>query len=723
METFRLLFSGSVWLYLLCVGIAAGAAAFTYARTQPEIARPWKLFLATLRTIALALLLITLFEPVLRFIRSDVRAPRIAILIDNSLSAGMRDLGGDRSSKTRAAASTLVGDAGADADVYRFDAQAQLMAGFRADSLRFNGQRTDIAAALRAVANASVDRTYGAVVLVSDGNATTGENPIYGAERLGVPVYTVGIGDTSQPKDVIAQTLLANAVCYVGQAVPVSVEIRSTGFQGKTATVVLSAGSTEIGKQDITLSATTTTSVCTFTYTPTQEGMQKLTARVLGVDGEFSANNNAVTDFITVLKNKRRVVIVAGAPSADVSFVQGVLQRDRDISISTFVQKRGAEFYEGVPTAAAFTEAEACVLIGFPIASTPSPVVDMIANAARQGMSILFIPSQSTEYSKLGALADVLPFTVAATRTNELMVTTDVERSATADPILKLLGDDDDAKRWNDLPPVFRTETFVRPAPQSTVLASSRVNSIPMQEPLIIKRETDRMKSIAVLAYGLYRWKLLGVGPSQARGAATLDVFSQFVTNSMHWLSVKDDKKRVRIKPSRQIYASGETIEFTASVSDATYAPVDDADVTVLIRGRGLERRLLLTPRANGRYAATLGALPSGDYTYSGSARAKNVDLGTDSGVFAVGDLSIEYTSTTMDAGLLRAIADRSGGKFTPANSTEGLIAAIRANPRFKPTTVTTERESALWNTPWLLAAAIAVFACEWFLRKRRGLV
>ncbi len=723
METISILFSGSAWIYLLLVVVAGAAATFTYARTQPEISRPWKIVLATLRTLALALLLITLFEPVLRYIRSEQRAPRLAVLVDVSRSAGMKDLGGDRAASMRAAASTLFRDAGSDADVILFDARSRTLEDPSVDSLQFNGQRTDISAALRSVSNAAMERSYGAVVLVSDGTITAGDNPIYGAERSGLPVYTVGVGDTTQPKDVVAMSLNANAVCYIGQAVPISVELRSSGFAAATSTVVLMRGNTEIGRQDVAIRSGSDRTSLTFSYTPTQAGMQKITAKVLDLPGEFSTRNNSVVDYITVLEKKRRVVLIAGAPSADVTFVRAALQRNKDLEIVSFVQKQGAEFYEGVPTAAAFMNAEACVLIGFPIASSPASVVDVVATAAQRGCSLMFIPSQATDYGKLGALADVLPFTVAATRSNEMMVSSDVQRSATSDPILKIVGDDDDAKRWNDLPPVYRTETFVRAAPQSTILATSRVNNVPMQEPLIMKRETDRVKSLAVLAYGLYRWKLLGVGPGQARGTAVTDVFSQFIDNSMQWLSVREDAKHVRIKPGRLLYASGELVEFTASVTDASYAPVDGADVSVTIKGNGIEKRIEMAPQANGRYASVVGVLPAGDYTYTGKATAKGQDLGSDNGSFSVSDLSIEYASTTMDIELLRQLAARTGGTFTRADSVEGLISAIRANPRFKATTVTSERETALWSLPWLLAASIAMFATEWFLRKRRGLV
>ena len=42
-----------------------------------------------------------------------------------------------------------------------------------------------------------------AVVLITDGNSTTGMNPLYEAQELAVPVFTVGVGDTTDQKDLL----------------------------------------------------------------------------------------------------------------------------------------------------------------------------------------------------------------------------------------------------------------------------------------------------------------------------------------------------------------------------------------------------------------------------------------------------------------------------------------------------------------------------------------
>jgi hypothetical protein len=47
----------------------------------------------------------------------------------------------------------------------------------------------------------------------------------------------------------------------------------------------------------------------------------------------------------------------------------------------------------------------------------------------------------------------------------------------------------------------------------------------------------------------------------------------------------------------------------------------------------------------------------------------------------------------------------------------------IKSGKYFQPTALTLHSEIPLWNYPWILGIAIVIFAIEWFLRKRFGLL
>jgi hypothetical protein len=191
----------------------------------------------------------------------------------------------------------------------------------------------------------------------------------------------------------------------------------------------------------------------------------------------------------------------------------------------------------------------------------------------------------------------------------------------------------------------------------------------------------------------------------------------------MRWLSVSDKNKMFVIKTTKKQYTNNEKIEFIAQVYDASYSPIDNANVSIKVMGGIETRELFLNSMGNGRYTGNIEGLPEGDYAFSGIATKDGIRLGSDNGRFSIGEIAIEYQNLVMNSSLLRNIAERTGGKFYLPPNAGSFLDNLNNNPNFKPRGITLRSEFALWNLPWLLCGAILCFAIEWFLRKRYGMV
>jgi hypothetical protein len=726
MNAYSLGLSGSWWLLLLLAAAGISLGIYTYRYTIPAISKPRKIVQIILRSIAITLLLFALFEPVFTMITGKIELPSISVVLDNSISCSLNDAQFDRKKEyleglERAKLNSI------DDKQLRyllFDSDVRAFASFKPDSIKFDGQMTDISKSMEYVTAHSEENNTQAVVLFTDGAYNSGKNPLNDVDFLGKPVYVVGIGDSTEPKDVSLESIITNEVAYIDNPVPVNVNVKINGYDRGQVKLSLYDNDQFISEQEINVTSSSQASSAIFQYNPKQEGIRKLTVTASSLDGELTLKNNRLSEFINVLKNKRIVAIFAGAPSPDVSFLTNALSKQKGIEIKKYIQKKESEFFDNAPTVSDLKEAEVIIFVGFPISSSPSAIVELIRKEVEQGKPLMFIASLNTDYNKLKVFEDYLPFITLSSKPQEFLALPDIKPDALSSPLLRVYGNEKDLKLWNDLPPIFRTETFVKAKPEAQTVSGLKVNNVPLKEPLIMTYSFQKIKSIAVLGYGLWRWKLLGYAPEVAEERTdAIDLYDIFVSNSYRWLSVSQENKNVRIKTSKKYYITSESVEFLGQIYDNSFNPIDNANVSVKVSGGSTERDLVLTSLGNGRYFGKIDGLTDGDYFFKGEATVSGNKLGSDNGRFSVGELSLEYLNLRMNSQLLRAIAERSGGKFYVPSQVGSLIEDIKSKSSFKDKALTVRSDFALWNLPWLLGISLTCFAAEWFMRKRYGMV
>ena len=233
MPDLKLLLSTSS-LFLCLAAIAAVALSiFAYRHTVPPIPTTKRYFLVVLRSLSLFLLLLLLLEPILRLVRRESKPPTVALLIDDSKSMSLTDRTGNRADATRSLLRGSWLDRVSHLGRTKFFRYAEGLSDLDSpDSLRFRGGSTDISAALKKLHERSEEENVQAVVLVTDGNYNLGENPLYEVVRLGMPIFTVGIGDSAEQKDLLITKAVTNEIAYSESRIPMDVTVKSSGFKG-----------------------------------------------------------------------------------------------------------------------------------------------------------------------------------------------------------------------------------------------------------------------------------------------------------------------------------------------------------------------------------------------------------------------------------------------------------------------------------------------------------
>ncbi|MCI0707303.1 MAG: FixH family protein [Ignavibacteriae bacterium] len=718
----------SLSYHSLLLGAAAVAAFvlawFVYRITVPPVSSRLRWLLTVVRWLALFLLILFVGEPLLSLLNRTTLPPTTMVLVDNSRSMTMKDGSGERETvlKNLVSSGNIGGIASAGAIRHAlFATKARVLESFTADSLTLAGKGTDIAAALKEIKTLSATNNIQAVVLVTDGNVTVGSSPLYEAEELSLPVFTIGIGDTSEQRDVLVRKVLTNSITYVGNNVPVQVTLKSSGFNGERVEVTLNGAEGELDRKIVTLQNGTREYSVPLSMTPRQEGTQKFTVDVSRLKDELTYENNRHSFFTKVLKSKMRVALIAGAPSPDVAFVRRALESDPNIEVRTFIEREGGQLYEGALTSAILREAECLVLIGFPEAQSPASAVAAIAEAAGNGTPVFFLVSRRLDLAKLRALEPSLPFSVQGMSTDESQAFITVPDAQRNNALLKL-STSDGTDQWTQLAPVFKLQANFRAKPEAEVLATTRIQNFATAEPFLLSRNINRRKSLAILGYGIWRWTMLADNTS---GSNTL--LEEFLSNAVRWLTTREDDRRVRVQPVRETFGGTEPVEFAAQVYDENYRPVDNADVTVSMRQSGAsgdaQDEMKLSPVGNGQYEGSLDFLNEGDYRYSATARVNGDVAGEDNGTFSVGGLNIEFLETRMNKELLQQIASRTGGAYYSPGDVASLASDIAALPGFKPRESVQSEDIELWNKSWMLGLVVGLFSLEWFVRKRNGML
>ena len=727
MNAYSLGLTGSTILMLVLILASAGLAVYMYRYTLPPVSRGKKILLASLRSLSLAMLMFLLFEPVFTRTSGKVAKPKIALFVDNSQSMGIKDASVDRRSELRKVLekSGILSKSSLLSGTYLFDNDIFEVIDFNADSVRFNGMMTDLSKPIRRLLPDGEDNIR-AGILISDGVFNTGNNPLYDVGVLNKPLYVVGIGDSTESQDVSVQSLITNEIAYVEDHVPVTVNLKTSGFTSGSIDVKLYEDGKEVETKQVSISEAGQTFSLNYVYNPKREGDRKLTAKASILDGEITSKNNSTSEYIKILKNKRKYVIFSGASQSDVSFIKNILALDKNVEVRTFIQKKGAEFYGEAPNPPALHEAEMFFLIGFPNAYTSDATIAIVKNELAAGKPVFFLSGVGLSAKKLAPLEEYLPFkTVSVSENSDYIASAYFLDAAEGNALLHTTNGETNLQGWNALPPLFCTEHYVKAKPESERLANMKDGTFIINEPMILSRVSGDQKSIAVLAGGLYRWKLMTYAEEVARDEKTpTDYLTTFIQNSIRWLVAGRTNKTVTVKTTKRNFISGEAIGFTAQVYDASYNPVDNAEVTVEFSTSGQSKRsVILTSIGNGCYYADVEGVSEGDYFFNANVTVDGRNLGKDNGRFSVGEILPEFINLTMNVALLRQMAEESGGKFYTSKNCSSIMRDIQKDKNFRDRSVTVREELELWHNLVLLIVVILLLATEWVIRKREGMI
>ena len=698
------------YIYLILGIIILSLYSFyVYKYTLPPISNFKRYLLLFLRSIALIFLIFVFFEPVLSLKKKEILTPVNLFFFDNSRSIKIEDNTNRIATMKNVIKEISNSKLNGKTSYYSFGSKINLISKDSLAKLDFSEPSTDFSLIINSLKNNNAN--ISSVTLISDGVITQGSTPIYKAQKLGFPVYTVGVGDSTRKNDVEIINVLHNDYIYSETPTSILTTILNKGFGNKPIVVSLFEGDQLLEQKNIILDKSGVNSV-SFIYTPNQSGEKKLRIKATPLEGEATTSNNQKVFYINVLSNKINVLIISGSPSSDLTFINNTLSNDNNLKVSTLTQITPGNFLEQNANTK-LDSANVIYLIGYPTSQINEDFYTRLVNKLNiQNTPLFFILTGDVSIQKLDKLKSLLPFNLQRVESNYLSVQPNINMSELNNPIIN----SNTLSEWNNLPPVDQPLAVLNVNPESKIISTIKVGNAPRNNPLILSKNFGSKRAIAVLAKDIWKWKLQTANKN-------LSLFDNFIINSTRWLNAPEDLKRVRISSSKKIYSTGEPVEFSAQVYDESFNPVNDAEVKLNILNKGEKTELLLNSISNGLYEGELQPNQNGDFSFAGSAILDGNTLGSDKGRFNVGDVDIEFTNTRMDYNFLNLLSTQTNGKYFATSQISNLLNIIN-QLNLKSTKEKLESsEIRLWSDEWLLIIIILLFAAEWFFRKRSGML
>jgi uncharacterized membrane protein len=718
----------------LTVGLALLVlSAYWSWRASAPLPSPRRRAVAALRLVFTVGLGITLCGPSLRHETVSRQPGRALILVDRSESMASPD--------RQKQLESLLSDSALDALEKRFEVVLGTFDGTHRPADRGalvappRGTSTDLGAALSWLFTHTTGSPLAGMVLVSDGmDRHRGHLDAAATDRLkelGVPIFVLAPGRPAG-RDVALEPAEEVRLAFVRNTTVLPVRVSARGFAGETLNLHLKAPGMKATVTPVAVTGDRFSEVVKVAFKPPRVGRTVVTLEIDPQPGEAVTLNNRIALPVDVVRDRLRVLQVAGAATWDVRFLRRLLKEDPGIDLVSFFILRTQEDDGSVPET--------------DLALIPFPERELFAEQLHTFDVVLFQDFNYSPYSVAQYLHHVRDFVLehgggfamiggersfheGAYASTPLAQIIPVDLPAQiADPspfeprvvtgehpILALDPAVDAQTVIGRLPLLVGANRLGRAKPGATVLLRHPDHSDDAPFPVVVAAPMGRGRSLAIAADSLWHWQL----PAAGKGGDGRPYY-RFWHNTLRWLSGDPALSRVRFVDLPESLPRDRPLEARLRVRGVGWKPAPGAQVRLVLRGpkdetvakNGLSD-------AHGEVTLEAAALTPGEWQLFASAELDGQPLGQAEAVVLIGAPSPERRSVGPNVELLDEIASSSGGSLHV-----GSVVDLSALPWRDASTERVEASShqPVWNRLWFLLLWLLPGLLSIALRRRWSL-
>lgn len=733
---------------------------------------------ATLKGMALTLLILCLLEPLWSGQRARPGANLFAILADNSESMGIHD---PQVTESRGAQlKTLLNHEDAawqvrlsqDFDVRRYEFDSRLLSVPDFARLDFDGSRTNLRSILTGLKDRFRDRPLAGVLLFTDGNATDAGLAEFDWAGL-PPIYPVVSGNAKGHRDLTISHLTVTTTAFEDAPVTIQADVTQLGLPESKVTAKLVDEKGETVKEETQVFGTDSAPLAfRFQFRPVNPGLSfyrvQVESAALTTSEESAAANNQRLVAVDRGSGPYRILYLTGRPNWEFKFLNRAIESDEQVKLTGIIRvaRREPKFdwrsREGEATNPLFRGFDRT---GEETERYDQPVLVRLntldPNELRDGF-----PKKAEDLYKFHAV--VIDDLEAGFFTADQMTLLERFVSERGGGLL-MLGGAESYRHGNyertpvgRMLPLYLNTAEGTPAPTGYRLSLTRdgwlqpwarLRSTETEEQLRLKElpsfqtvnrtgnlkpgatviaevtdgERRRYPALAVQRFGhgrcaalmigdLWRWQLERTDAQREK-----DDLGKAWRQTVRWL-IADVPSRIELRTVPIDDFGQPLMRLEARIRTTEFQPQDNAAVNVSLT---LPDKTVVTQQAEpslqeaGLYVSTFASRIPGQYRLSVDvADAEGKSLGKAETGWAADPAAEEFQRVAPNDELMASLAKRTGGEVIRATDLETFVQGLPTRQAPLTETYTTP----IWHQPWMLIVIVSCLCGEWALRRWRGL-
>lgn len=671
----------TILLLIVSIVFAAGFSFYHYlykAKSKSKVT----FLLAFLRFISLFGLLLLLINPIISRKTTEIIKTPLPIVIDNSSS--ILDLKANQTALDIFKQLSDNSDLAAKFDVqnYQFDEDFTI-----ADTIDFKGKQTNIDLVAKNLKSIYKNQSF-PTVLITDGNQTSGEDYVFGFNSEN-KVYPIVVGDTMTYLDLKVSQLNVNKYAFHKNKFPVEVFLNYAGTKSVNANFRISQGNTVLNEQTVSFSPSKKAVTLNVLLPANKVGLQIFKATISSKEQEKNSYNNVKNFAVEVLDQKTEVALVSSINHPDLGAIKRSIETNaqRKVTIIKPQEIKSLDNYN--------------VLILYQPTATFTSLFEANKKAK---INTWIITGNATDFNFLNQQQNNLSFKMSSQKEDYL---------AAFDNQFSLFSLDNIG--FEQFPPLENPFGTITTEGNVSVLLSSKIRTIPTNQPLMAFAESQGIRSAFLLGENIWKWRAQSY--VDKKSFADFDVF---VDKTIQFLASNNSRKSLVVNHER-FYNSGESIEITAEYFNKNYELDDKARLTISVTNTKTKRVIkydLL--KSTTTFKVNLDGLAAGNYVFTVKELNSNSSY---SNTFEVLDFDIEKQFVNPDFKKLSQLAEQTQGKVFLSNQMKTLIKQLLETENYKAVQKAVIKKTPLIDWIWLLILIVISLAAEWFIRKYNGML